>query len=71
VTALLDPVRAFVARLAPHPVCDGCIAERLNLTTPQRANQETRLLAGNEGFERRRDICSLCYGEKMVIRLRV
>jgi hypothetical protein len=71
VTALLDQVRAFVTRLAPNPVCDGCIAERLNLAAPQRANHDTRQLAGSEGFERRRDICSLCYGEKIVIRRRV
>ena len=38
-TASLDQVRAFVTRLAPNPVCDGCIAERLDLATPQRANQ--------------------------------
>jgi hypothetical protein len=62
----LDKVRAFVARLAPNPVCDGCIAERLALAAPQRANQETRRLVGSDGFERRRDICSLCYSEKMV-----
>ena len=69
-TASLDQVRAFVTRLAPNPVCDGCIAERLDLATPQRANQDTRELAGSDGFERRRDICSLCYGEKLVIRRR-
>ena len=66
----LDQVQAFVTRLAPNPVCDGCIAERLGLSTPQRVNQETRQLAGSDGFERRRDICSLCFGEKVVIRRR-
>lgn len=67
---VFDRVRAFVTRLAPHPVCDGCIAERLDLSAAARANPETRLLAGSDGFERRRDICSLCYAEKLVIRRR-
>ena len=67
-SAVTDQVRAFVARLAPDPVCDGCIAERLDLAAPQRANQEARRLVGSDGFERRRDICSLCYDEKLVTR---
>jgi hypothetical protein len=67
-TTVSDQIHGFVTRLAPHPVCDGCIAVRLSLTVPGRANRETRRLAGNNGFERRRDICSLCYGEKVVIR---
>ena len=65
-----DAVRAFVTRLSPNPVCDGCIAERLGLSSPQRTNRETRELAGRDGFERHRDICSLCYAEKIVTRRR-
>ena len=66
--AVLDQVRAFIERLSPAPVCDDCIAERLSLRVRQHANQKTRELAGSGGMERRRDICSLCYGDMLVIR---
>ncbi|HEX4693604.1 hypothetical protein [Sphingomonas sp.] len=69
-TTLAEQVRGFVARLSPNPVCDGCVAERLGLTAPERANEAIRQLAGSDGFERRRDICSLCFGEKLVTRRR-
>jgi uncharacterized protein YaaQ len=65
---VLDEVRAFVARLSPDAVCDDCVAERLQLSVRQHANHKTRELAGTGGFERRKDICSLCGGEKLVIR---
>lgn len=65
---VLDQVRAFIERLSPAPVCDDCVAERLGLSVRQHANQKTRELAGSGGFERRRDICSLCFGDKLVIR---
>jgi hypothetical protein len=66
--AALDNVRALIIRLSPEPICDDCVAERLNLSVRQLANQHTRELAGMNGFERRKDICSLCFGEKLVIR---
>lgn len=65
---VLDDVRAFIVRLSPQPVCDDCIAERLNLSLRQHANHKSRELAGTEGFERRKNHCSLCEGEKLVIR---
>ena len=65
---VLDDVRRFVARLAPDPVCDDCIAERLDLSVRQHANHKTRELAGSGGFERRKGPCSLCAAEKLVIR---
>ena len=65
---VLDDVRALVTRLSPEPVCDDCIAERLDLSVRQHANHKTRELAGAGGFERRKDVCSLCDGEKLVIR---
>jgi len=65
---VLDDVRKFIARLAPEPVCDDCIAERLGLSVRQHANQKTRELAGSGGFERRKGICSLCGADKEVIR---
>lgn len=64
----LDNVRNLIVRLSPAPACDDCIAEKLNLNARQHANQKVRELAGTPGFERRRDICSLCFGEKLVTR---
>lgn len=66
--AVLDDVKAFVTRLAPEAVCDDCISERLGLTVRQHANHKTRELAGSGGFERRKDLCSLCGSDKLVIR---
>ena len=65
---VLDDVRALVTRLSAEPVCDDCIVERLDLSMRQHANHKTRELAGAGGFERRKDVCSLCDGEKLVIR---
>jgi hypothetical protein len=64
----LESVGAFITRLSPAPVCDGCITERLALPNRQSTGQHTKELAGSNGYERRRDICSLCFGEKIVIR---
>lgn len=65
---ILDDVASFVSRLAPSPVCDDCIADRLKLSLRQQANQKTRELAGRNGFERRKDTCSMCGDGKLVIR---
>ena len=50
-----DDVRALIDRLAPEPVCDDCVADRLGLSVRQHANHKTRELAGSNGFERRKD----------------
>jgi hypothetical protein len=63
-----DRVRALVERLSPEPVCDDCISEKLDLSVRQHANHKTRELAGTRGFERRKDSCALCGGDKLVIR---
>ena len=65
---VLDDVSKFVSRLSPEPVCDDCITDRLGLSIRQHANRKTRELAGTTGFERRKDACSLCGSEKIVIR---
>lgn len=64
---VVDDVRALILRLSPQAVCDDCIADRLGLSVRQHANHKTRELAGTQGFERRRDRCSLCQGDKLVI----
>jgi hypothetical protein len=66
-TTVLDRVRAFVLRLAPEPVCDDCIAERLDLSVRQHANHKSRELAGSHGFVRAKGPCSLCGASKLVI----
>lgn len=65
---VLDDVGALITRLSPQAICDDCIAERLGLSVRQHANHKSRELAGAGGYERRKDICSLCGGEKLVIR---
>ena len=65
---VLEDVRSRITRLAPDPICDDCIAERLSLSVRQHANHKTRELAGTGGLERRKGVCSLCGDEKLVIR---
>jgi hypothetical protein len=67
-TIVLTKVRALIERLAPEPVCDDCITERLGLDLRDYSNHETRELAGTDGFELRLDPCALCGTTKTVIR---
>lgn len=62
---ILDEVARFVARLAPEPVCDPCIAQKLSLDDVALASHE---LAGSHGFQRFKGVCSLCDQSGMVIR---
>lgn len=64
---ILDNVAKLVSRLSPEPVCDDCIARTLDLSALQRADHNTRELAGSNGFARRKDACSLCGEIKLVI----
>lgn len=64
---MADDVRDLLLRLAPTAVCDGCLADQLGLPGRQYANQQARRLTA-AGFARRRDICGLCYGERVVTR---
>nr|WP_294814699.1 hypothetical protein [uncultured Sphingomonas sp.] len=57
---MIDDIRKLIERLAPDPVCDDCIAERLQVADVQAAGAATRALAGAARFERRRDSCTLC-----------
>ena len=65
---VLERVRALVERLSPEPICDDCVARKLDLSVRQHANMKTRELAGAGGFERRKDVCSICGGDRIVIR---
>lgn len=66
----MDRVRGLIERLSPEPICDDCITERLGLSVRQHANHKTRELAGTQGFERRKEACSICGQDKIVIRKR-
>jgi len=63
-------VQALIARLAPEPVCDHCLADRLGLGTELDASYASRELAGTAGFERQKGECSLCGAAKEITRLK-
>ncbi len=63
----IDAVRNLIDRLSPAPICDDCIAEKLGIQRGH-ANGRVRELTGANGFERRRDLCAICSGEKLVTR---
>ena len=65
---ILDQVAELIERLAPDPVCDDCVADRLGLSVRQHANHKTRELAGAAGFERQIGECALCGATEKVIR---
>lgn len=64
----IDDIRAPIDRLAPAPICDDCISDRLGLSVRRHDNHKTGKLADSNGFEYCKDICSMCYGEKLLIR---
>ena len=66
--SVLEQVKALIERLAPSPICDDCITERLGLSVRQHANHKTRELAGEQGFERVLAPCTICGTAKKVIR---
>lgn len=69
---VLEDVAALVKQVAPHGICDDCIADKLSLTVRQHANHKTRELAGSSGpgfygFRREKDLCNSCKNVKLVI----
>ena len=67
-TAILEAVRRFVERLAPTPVCDDCLAERIDQSGADGVRTAIGELAVERGFDRMRDACGLCGTSRMVIR---
>ena len=59
-----------MTRLSPEHVCDDCITGKLGLSVRRNAYHKTRELAGSGGFEHRKDRCSICLADRLVIRLR-
>ena len=65
---MIDDIRKLIERVAPSPICDDCIAERLQLADPREVSIATNELAGLSQFERRRDACTLCDAQKLTTR---
>ena len=67
-TAILDVVRRWVDRLAPTPVCDDCLAERIEMARPEDIGPAVGELAAARDFVRERGTCGLCNEVRLVIR---
>lgn len=65
--AVLEDVEKLIVRISPEPICDDCITKKLNLSIRQHANQKTREMAGENGYRRSKDICSICEATRLVI----
>ena len=66
-STILERVRGLIERLTPQPICDECVAEKLDLPWTAQTNQAARELAGVDGFERRSDICAICGRPRVVV----
>ena len=67
---VLQDIEKLIVRLAPEPICDDCIDRTLQLAGQDHAEQLARELAGSNGFERGKEICSLCGEVGVTIRRR-
>jgi hypothetical protein len=68
IAAILNQIRRLVLRLAPAPVCDGCIARQLNLTASDEFRSCIGELAAERDCRRERDACALCKVQSPVLR---
>ena len=67
---VLEQVKGLIERLAPDPICDDCITERLSLANKATAIHATQELAGSPQFEWLAADCAICEQGKTVIRCR-
>lgn len=67
-TTILDLVRRWVERLAPSPVCDDCLAERIDMARPEDIAPAVGELAAMREFARERGDCGLCGENRAVVR---
>lgn len=65
---MADKVKELIAVLAPTPICDECVVEKLGLATLHQASHRARELAGTDGFERAKEHCAFCGEVKTVTR---
>lgn len=63
-----NQIEALIVRLDGAAICDGCIAERLDMAAPAQINVIMRTLAGQGRYERSRAPCALCGATRLVIR---
>lgn len=61
-------MKGLITALAPEPICDECIVEKLGLAAVHQASYRARELAGKDGFERAKDQCAFCGEAKAVTR---
>lgn len=66
-SAILDSVRRLVERLAPRPICDDCIVERIDDAQPDAIGLASHELAASRDFERDHGDCALCGEHKPTI----
>jgi hypothetical protein len=63
----LDRVRQFVERVAPLPLCEGCLTERLEDVPAEEVHLSLSELAVERGFDRLRAVCGLCGHDELAI----
>jgi hypothetical protein len=70
-SAMFDTIRRLVERLAPAPICEACIAQRLDMELNEALHASLAALVVERGFESERDHCVLCDQQRPVIRRRI
>lgn len=65
---IAERVAGLVRRMDGTPLCDECIADRLDLSSIAQASVVTSSASGTGGFERLRGPCGLCGEPGPVIR---
>ncbi|RHW16853.1 hypothetical protein D1610_14165 [Sphingomonas gilva] len=68
---MADKIKGLITVIAPEPICDACIVERLGLSALHQASHRTRELARSRGFERCQDACGTCGKSGSAIRHRL
>ena len=63
-----ERVEALVRRMDGTPLCDECIADRLDLSSVAQAGTATQAAGGARGFELLKAPCGLCGEPRQVIR---
>lgn len=67
-TTTAERVEALVRRMDGTPLCDECIADRLDLSSIAQAGAAMQAAGGVRGFELLRASCGLCVEPRHVIR---
>ena len=68
VVLVAQRVNDWITEHRPKPVCDNCIVDGLELTTPAHASQITAALGTTSDFIRTKGTCSVCKSERAVIK---